>query len=590
MRFKVSLAQINPKSGDIYGNCRQILKGIEQAKRETSDLVVFPEMCLTGYCLDEKLLINLQFLTENKRILWEKIRPACQGLTAIVGFIDVDEQRRGPDQRVVRHNAAAIIENGEVRQIVHKRLLPAYRYFDDKRYFESGVEVEPVMIPTAEREVSIGVLICEDLWEEGYQSKPCAIYKEKGVDYLFCINASPFVGNHHGQRNGKRFEREKLIQKQIKCYGTPIVYVNTVGIGDNGKNIIPFDGLSMAYDRRGQRVATLEQFRTDQQSVSFEDGVASAIKDPPFDREEEIYGALVMSVRDYYEKVGIFSRVLEAISGGIDSSLGTAIAYDAMGRDLLSVYNLPSRYNSQQTQELARQLAENFQLDYHVVPIQDMVDQMAQEFGRYLHPIQQTTTLENLQARIRGLIMMAESNDRQALLLTNGNETEIALGYTTLYGDMVGGLSLIGDLPKPDVYRLARYVNRKWGHSMIPELAFAIAPSAELRADQRDPFDYAVAGPLISEFIEKGLSPNELVKQFEQRTLDGVKYALEVESIYERYHRDDFQTLVESLYRSLNQSVYKRLQGAPTIVVSGRAFGFDLRETIINGWTGQGQL
>ena len=171
---------------------------------------------------------------------------------------------------------------------------------------------------------------------------------------------------------------------------------------------------------------------------------------------------------------GIFKRVLEAISGGIDSSLGTAIAYEAMGRELLSVYSLPSKYNSSQTLEAARQLAGNFQLDYHEVPIQSMVDAIVGDFERYLHPVDQSVTSENLQARVRGLIMMAESNDQKALLLTNGNETEIALGYATLYGDMVGGLSVIGDLPKPDVYRLARYINRRWDQTMIPEEVFSI--------------------------------------------------------------------------------------------------------------------
>ena len=481
MKWKVSLAQINPMSGDICGNTGKIMKSIAQARREACDLVVFPELCLSGYCLDEKLLINLQFLKENKRILFEQILPASEGIGVIVGFIDHDEKRLGPDGEFVRHNAAAVMHNGALLQVVHKRLLPAYRYFEDKRYFAPGQEVEPVTLPTREGAVSLGVLICEDLWEEGYDLKPCSIYKEKGTDYLFCINASPFVRSHPGQKDGKRFVRERVIKRQIKRHGIPIIYVNTVGVGDNGKNIIPFDGLSMAYDRKGRLVAALKQFSEDQQSFCFESGEASAIPSPPFDREEEIYQALVMGVRDYYDKVGIFKKVLEAISGGIDSSLGTAIAFDAMGRDRLSVYNLPSKHNSRQTQQLARQLAENFELDYHVIPIQEIVDRIKEDFERYLHPIRCGVTLENLQSRVRGLIMMAESNDQQALLLTNGNETEIALGYATLYGDMVGGLSLIGDLPKPDVYRLARYVNRKWGRAMIPEGSFEIAASAELR-------------------------------------------------------------------------------------------------------------
>ena len=586
MKFRVSLSQINPRSGDIAANTRKILNGIEVAKNQQCDLVVFPEMCLTGYCLDEKLLINRGFLRANKETLIQQVLPATEEIAAIVGFIDFDEQRTGPDRRLVRYNAAAVIQNGRLLQVVHKRLLPAYRYFDDKRYFTEGQEVEPVLLQTREGTISVGVLICEDLWDEKYEFKPCEIYREKGVDYLFTINASPFVGSRPGSEDGKRFVRERILQQQIQSHGIPIAYVNTVGIGDNGKNIIPFDGMSLAYDRTGQRVAVLSQFVEDQQTVCFEEGRAQPVGTPPFDRESEIYQALVMGVSDYYQKVGIFKKVLEAVSGGIDSALGTAIAFDAVGPELLSVYNLPSKHNSQTTQELARQLAENFELDYHVVPIQAMVDRVREDFESYLHPIRLSVTKENLQARIRGLIMMAESNDQEALLLTNGNETEIALGYATLYGDMVGGLSVIGDLPKPDVYRLARWVNKKHERSMIPEGIFQTPASAELRPEQVDPFDYSVVGPMVSDFVEKGLNPGDLIRQFEDKTLNADRYVSDGQSVYERYQAFEFGELAVDIFHKLNGSVYKRLQGAPIIVVSGRAFGFDLRETIINGWRG----
>ncbi|RPI24217.1 MAG: NAD(+) synthase [Acidobacteria bacterium] len=586
MQLKISLAQINPKTGDIRGNAARIVRGIDEARRENADLVIFPEMCLTGYCLDEKLLINLQFLRANQEAILRDIAPACEGITAVVGFIDLDEERRGPDNRVVRRNAAAVIRDGRVLQIVKKRLLPAYRYFEDKRYFEAGREVEPVTIETSRGSVRIGVLICEDFWDEGYELKPTAIYAAKGAELLVCINASPFVGCNPGRRDGKRSARMERLQSQVARYRIPIIYVNTVGIGDNGKNIIPYDGSSLALDRDGKLVASLRPFAEDQHLLALEDGVGCPVPEPAFDREGEIYDALVMSVRDYYDKLGIFRGVLEAVSGGIDSALGTAIAFDAMGRDLLTLYNLPSRYNSSKTQELARALADNFQVEYHVIPIQSMVDQVVQDFEKHLHPIRIPVTLENLQSRIRGLIMMAESNDRQALLLTNGNETEIALGYATLYGDMVGGLSVIGDLPKPDVYRLARYVNRKYGRTMIPEEIFTIPASAELKDNQVDPFDYDVVGPMMNDFTESGWSPDEMVERFKARALSPEKYGEGERSVYDRHSVDEFAALAHRLYRSLSQSVYKRLQGAPIIAVSDRAFGFDLRETIINGWDG----
>ena len=581
--FKVSIAQINPKSGDIDGNSELILRAIKHARETRAHLAILPEMCLTGYCLDEKLLINRQFLAENKDRLMRTIVPACQGIAAVIGFVDFEKDRNGPDGRPVRYNAAAVIQDSSVRQIVHKRLLPSYRYFDDKRYFTPGTEVEPALIRVEGREIRIGVLICEDLWDEGYDLNPCQVYSEKGAEYLFCINASPFVCSSPGCKDGKRFVRDDLVRAQIDRHGIPILSVNTVGIGDNGKNIIPFDGFSTAHDREGNLVANLPMFQEAQQLVEFEGGRAASIPTPDFNREGEIFDALAMGVRDYYEKTGIFSGVLEAVSGGIDSALGTAIAYEAMGPELLTLYNLPSKYNSPETRQAARKLAENFGLEYRVVPIQSMVDQIVGDIERYLQPLRLSITLENLQARVRGLVMMAESNDRGALLLTNGNESEIALGYATLYGDMVGGLAVIGDLPKPDVYRVSRYVNRKYGSEKIPAEIFKIPASAELKEGQTDPFDYYVVGPIVSDYIEKGSSPGDLVESFRERKLSRAKYP---PSLYQDYDSESFARLAYELYLGLNRSVYKRVQAAPIIVISERAFGFDLRETIINGWKG----
>jgi len=584
MTLRISLAQINPTTGDLAGNSRKIIRGIERARQEGADLVVFPEMCLPGYCLDEKLLINLGFLRANRRFLLEEIAPVCQDIAAVVGFLDSDETRRGPDSRVIRYNAAAVIQDGQVSNIVRKRLLPSYRYFEDKRYFEPGREAEPVPVRGREGVTPIGVLICEDLWDDGYDFKPTEVYCQRGAELLVCINASPFVASKPGREDGKRFRRREQIRRKIAKHHVPVAYVNTVGIGDNGKNIIPYDGASVVYDSAGRLVCALAAFAEDQQTLTLEQRGAPECPEPSREREEEIYLALSMAVRDYYRKVGIFKGVLEAVSGGIDSALGTAIAHEAMGPELVTLYNLPSKFNSAVTQRLAQELAENFGLAYHVIPIQAMVDRVVEDFEHYLHPVRDPVTIENLQSRIRGLIMMAESNDRQALLLTNGNETEIALGYATLYGDMVGGLSVIGDLPKTDVYRLARYVNRRWGRPVIPEGIFQIPASAELREGQVDPFDYEVVAPLVNELAETGWGPEEFVEQFRNRSLSADKYSTGVTSIYDRYTIEEFRDLTFSLYRSMNNSVYKRLQGAPIIAVSDRAFGFDLRETIINGW------
>lgn len=583
MRWRISLAQINPKSGDLEGNLRLILGALERARRSGAHLVVLPEMCLPGYCLDEKLLWNRDFLRRNRELALRRLPEACGETAAVVGFVDLDEERRGPDGFPLRYNAAAVLHRGRVVDIVHKRLLPAYRYFDDQRYFTPGRRIDPVELEWPEGRFRLGVLICEDLWDDGYSLKPARVLREKGAELLVVVSASPFVASSPGLRDGKRFVRRELIERKIRELGVAVVSVNTVGVGDNGKNIIPFDGASTAHDAEGRLVAHLPSFVSEQQTIEYVQWRAEPIPEPPFDREEEIFDALVMGVRDYYEKVGIFEGVLEAVSGGIDSALGAVIAHAAVGSERLHLYNLPSRYNSPETRAAAHRLAANLGVPLQVIPIQEIVDRIVADFEKYLHPIGSPLTVENIQARVRGLIMMAESNDRRALLLTNGNETELALGYATLYGDMVGGLSVIGDLSKPDVYRLAHYANRRWGREVIPREIFELPPSAELKEGQRDPFDYDVVGPMVSDFVERGMSPGELVELFRGRRLPANRYGTE---LYERYDAETFRELAYRLYRTINRAVYKRMQAAPIIVVTERSFGFDLRETIINGWDG----
>lgn len=581
MSFRISIGQMNPRSGDIEGNAAKIVTTIDQARQDSADLLLLPEMCLTGYCLDEKLLMNLEFLEHNKNTLVDKIAPLSSDIDIVLGFVDYDPNEIGPDGKPVRYNAAALLQKGRLSRIVHKRLLPSYRYFDDKRYFKPGGDFVPVDINTSDGIIKAGLLICEDLWDQGYQIKPSRLLVDQGAEYIFCINASPFVCSSHGKRDGKRFLRDRLIREHVRDCGVPIVWVNTVGIGDNGKNIITFDGLSCAYDLEGRLVSSFPSFIEHQETVEFGPERLPEVELEPFDREREIYEALVMSVRDYVAKLGIFKGVMEAVSGGIDSALGAAIACDAVGPEKVSLYNLPSRYNSDQTRSAASSLAENLGASYQVIPIQEILDQMVSQFESHLHPIKNRVTEENLQARIRGVLMMAESNDSGKLLLTNGNESEMALGYATLYGDMAGGLAVIGDLSKPDVYRLSRYVNRRHGREVIPEVIFEIPASAELREEQVDPFDYDVIGPLVNDFIEKGASPRDLIERFSDRRISPGSYP---DDLYERYSESEFSSLVDEVYEMIGKAVYKRVQAAPIVVVSERAFGFDLRETIINGW------
>jgi NAD+ synthase (glutamine-hydrolysing) len=578
--MRVALAQINPTSADITGNAAKILEAIAAAAAERADIVVTPELALPGYCIGD-LVEDTEFLAANERAL-QAIAQAAREITAVVGFIDYDPGAVNDHGTVRKYNAAAVVRDGRVLQRARKSLLPSYRYFDDKRYFSPGERREPVDIGVGGPLSRLGVSICEDLWDDYYEVKPLPELAGKGAGLILNLNASPFYP-------GKRRTRQKLIRGHIDRLHRPIVYVNTVGAADNGKNIIPFDGESLVYDEAGHLVAIGRQFDEDLLVVDLDPGqpARTRLELPPDDPEREMYDALVMSLRDYMRKTG-FSRAVVAVSGGIDSALALAIAVEAVGPDRVSAFNLPSQYNTETTRGIAGRLAAAFGVRYTVIPIQEIDEDVRAVFERHAHPIQHNLTRENLHARIRGVLMMAESNDTGALLISCGNETEIALGYATLYGDMCGGISLIGDLSKTDVYSLSRYVNRKHGREVIPAETFAIQPSAELSAGQFDPFDYAVVAPIVGEFIERRTSPDQLVRLFERRALDPARFKPDEQgrTPYDKYTADSFRAIADDAFRRMRRSVYKRLQGPPIVVVSERAFGFDLRETIINGWQG----
>jgi NAD+ synthase (glutamine-hydrolysing) len=580
--MRIALAQLNPVSGDIAGNAAAIVAAIERARAAGATLVVTPEMALPGYCIGD-LVEDRGFLDANEQAML-RIADAARGLTAVVGFIDFEPGARNDNGTLRKHNAAAVVRDGAVLQRVHKSLLPNYRYFDDKRFFTPGTRREPIDVPDGSGTVRLGVSICEDMWDAFYAVKPLPELVAKGAELLLNINASPF-------NPGKRHERDGIIRDHIARLHRPFVYVNTSGAADNGKNIIPFDGESLAYDARGRRLAIGRQFSDDLLIVDVPlcaetpDDADAGLPLPPIEREREIYEALRMGLRDYMRKTG-FADAVVPVSGGIDSALVLAIAVDALGPERVSAYNLPSRYNTEVTRSIAERLARALGVRYGVIPIHEIDDTVRRTFEQHAHPIARGFTRENLQARIRGLLMMAESNDAGSLLISCGNETEIALGYATLYGDMCGGLSLIGDLSKTDVYRLARYVNARHGQSVIPDEAFTIVPSAELAEGQFDPFDYAVVAPLVGELVEHRRTPAELIALFEQRALDPERFAPDANglTVYDKHTTGSFRKVLDDAVGRIRRSVYKRLQGPPIVIVSERAFGFDLRETIINGW------
>src|SRR3989338_3463157 len=480
--MKIALAQISPVTGDLRGNTETIIGEIAAARDKGADMVIFPEMAITGYCISD-LIEEREFVDDNKKMLGE-IAKNAGGIAVVVGFIDYDGKKRNEDGKIRKYNAAAVLQDGKIIGIAHKSLLPNYRYFDDKRYFSPGEERKPIEAKIKGRIAKLGVSICEDMWDSNYEIKPVRELADKGAEIIININASPFTP-------GKFAKREGIITRHIKENGLPFIYLNTVGAADNGKNIIPFDGESLVYDCFGNLIARGKKFE-----------------------EEKFFAELELKKRGIAAEKPVFNREIIPISGGIDSSLGLAICVEAFGKENVIAYNLPSMFNTETTKSIAKRLAGNLGVEYRIIPIQEIDNKIKDIFETNNHKIENKTARENLHARIRGILMMLESNDTFSLLISNGNKTEIGLGYSTLYGDMCGGLSIIGDLSKVDVYKISRYVNEKFGKEIIPEEAFTIKPSAELSEGQYDPFDYYVTSPVVNMLVEKRLSPNEIIGLF----------------------------------------------------------------------------
>lgn len=578
--MRVALAQINPTSGDVHGNAGRVIAAIDEAVRQDVDLLVAPEMVVPGYCIGD-LIENTDFLAANDRAL-RRVADAARGITAVVGHIEYDLTARNENGTVRKYNAAAVVRDGRVLQRARKSLLPNYRYFDDKRFFAPAGRREPVDVPSRGGPVRVGISICEDMWDDFYEVKPLPELVDKGASLLLNLNASPFYP-------GKRHERDAVIRRHVANLRRPLLYVNTVGAADNGKNVITFDGESLVYDEQGRLIAIGPQFAEELIVVDVGPGAPRhpEIGLPDVDREREMYDALVLGLRDYMRKTG-FTTAVVPVSGGIDSALALAIAVDAVGAAGVSAYNMPSPFNTPATRAIAERVACGLGVRYGVIPISDIDAQVRATFERHAHPIARNVTGENLHARIRGLLMMAESNDTGALLISCGNETEIALGYATLYGDMCGGIAVIGDISKVDVYRLARHVNARRGAAVIPDETFRLRPSAELAAGQFDPFDYYVMAPVVTELAEHRRAPSELIAAFERRALDPDRFVDDPDgrSVYDKHTAASFKAVVHEAVHRMRRSVYKRLQGPPIVAISGRAFGFDLRETIIAGWEG----
>ncbi|WP_455277790.1 NAD+ synthase [[Eubacterium] cellulosolvens] len=553
--MRIAMAQINSIVGDLSGNIKKIEKYIEKAKEQGVDLIAFPELAVTGYP-PQDLLLEKNFVRENKQLLEELVKNNT-GITGIVGFVDYDHNNL--------FNAAMVFDENKFVGVVYKTLLPTYDVFDEDRYFETSKEVSPISLSIGRDEIKIGVEICEDLWDEGYDLKVTDLLAKKGADLIINISASPFY-------TGKRFVREGILKKKSTKIGIPIFYVNLVG----GQDELVFDGQSLALDKLGNLIAIGKQFGEDLvvTTINLQKKVAKRIKPPAYNREQEIFNALVLGIRDYFKKTG-FQKAIIGLSGGIDSSLTAAIAVEALSKENVIGLSMPSRFSSEHSKNDVQQLVENLEIPFIQFSIQEIVYSYQKELENPLELIRKHFVInregddpiadENIQARIRGNCLMYVSNllkDLKILVLNTGNKTELALGYCTLYGDMTGGIGVISDLSKLEVYKIARYVNEKAEREIIPETVFMKRPSAELKEGQFDPFDYNIVSPLVDEIIENRRNKQELIEM--------------------GYSRET----VKDTYKRIRNAEYKRWQAAPGIKVTPKAFGVGWKMPIVNKYLG----
>ena len=531
--MKIALCQINPTVGAINKNKMSILDSYYRALDLEADIVVFPELAIIGYP-PQDLLLRDRFIKNAQNALEEIARKSTTPI--ILGNTLIEDNKL--------YNCAFFCEKGEVINHYKKRLLPTYDVFDEDRYFSPGNDHLIVEVAINDKNNKIGLQICEDLWDNNYSCDLVKELKESGAEIIINISASPY-------RVDRLIDRCQLIQSKAKDNSIPYVYCNLVGAQDE----LIFDGQSLAYNKYGQLIIQGKAFEEEIVMVDLDLNKPVDLK--VLEREESIYSALVLGVKDYFKKTNHAEAVI-GLSGGIDSSLTACIAVDALGKDNVYGVSMPSKFSSEHSKDDAKLLSKNLDIDYRTISIESIVSSFEQSLKASYNGSEVGVAEENIQARARGSIIMALSNKFNWLVLSTGNKTELAMGYCTLYGDMNGGLSIISDLSKIDVYALSKWVNKKAGFERIPLSSIEKPPSAELRPDQVDPFDYNIVSPLVSSLIDDEKSPSELIEE-------GVD-----------------PELVKDISNRIRINEYKRRQAAPGLRVTSKAFGMGRRVPIIN--------
>jgi len=538
--MRIALAQINYTIGDFERNVFKIKESIARAKTENADLVIFSELCISGYP-PRDFLEFADFIDRCKKAA-EEIAKDCIGISAIIGCPTVNPELEGKNL----FNSAYICSDGKISDVVHKALLPNYDIFDEYRYFEPGKNFHCITVNGKK----IALTICEDLWnvedDPMYVHSPMEVLIGEKPELMINIAASPFDYGHAEKRQG-------ILQRNAKQYGLPLLYLNHTG----AQTEIIFDGGSLVMNEKGEVVRELKYFEEDFLVWEMESVVPSKVKPSAGEKIERIHAALILGIRDYFHKQN-FTKAILGLSGGIDSAIVTSLAAEALGKDNVLPVLMPSQFSSFESVTDSLALCKNLELHHELIPIEHVYDEYIHTLRRQFKGLQSGIAEENIQARIRGMILMALSNKFGQILLNTSNKSEIAVGYGTLYGDMCGGLSVIGDVYKSEIYELAKNINKE--KELIPEAIITKAPSAELRPGQKDSDslpEYHLLDPILFQYIEQRKGPRELVAM------------------------GNDAALVNRVLKLVNTNEYKRYQTPPILRVSPKAFGQGRRLPIV---------
>ena len=519
--LNVAICQINPVLGSFENNLKKIATNYEKSVKKGADLVVFPEMSITGYP-PQDLLSNNKFVNQNIHCLENLSKMVT--VPCIFGFVDSVDGNK--------YNAAAVCQDGKIVYKYHKIHLPNYDVFDERRYFQSGDSVGVFDLKINNSNYKIALQICEDLWEDEYERKISDEIIKNNPDLIINISASPFTKD-------RKNDRIKLIQSKYKNANCPFIYCNLVG----GQDELIFDGFSMVFNSELELINMGNGF---QEQILLTD-LNTKVSIENISSNEQLFKALSLGIKDYFIKTGHKKAVI-GLSGGIDSALVACLAVDALGSDNVYLVSMPSRFSSDHSKSDAKKLASNLNTNFDTIDIDGLFGKYLDTLDKKFEGTESNVAEENIQSRIRGNILMAISNKFGCLVLSTGNKTELALGYCTLYGDMSGGLSAIGDLNKTEVYELSKWINQN--KELIPKNIISKEPSAELAPNQVDPFDYELISPIVDKIVFG--DSNELDEQF------------------------------LSLKKKININEHKRRQAAPVLRVSKKAFGIGRRIPIVN--------